>query len=136
MFPRLTLILSLLLLSFEPDFSTFILDLSTAISCTVYLLKFLRFYVRFPFNECGMAPNAAPTMIGIVSVFTFPTSWLYFYLFHLFICFFRCLVFFSTGTETSISLHHFSGWYPVRRLAQFCHYRFIDHTKPHINPLS
>ena len=45
---------------------------------------------------------------------------------NLFLLFFGCLVlFFSVGTDTSISLHHFpalcfSVWYPVCWLAQIC----------------
>ena len=61
------------------------------------------------------APSAAATMKGIVSVFTFPSSWV----FQPFVFFFGCLVFFSAGTDTSISLYHFIpqddirfvGWY-------------------------
>ena len=45
----------------------------------------------FFFYECGMDPNDASKMIGIVFVFTFPT----FLLFKPFVRFFGCLMFFS-----------------------------------------
>ena len=41
---------------------------------------------------------------SILSVFTFPTSWLFLFPF---VRFFACLVFFSAGTDTLINLHHF-----------------------------
>ena len=68
---------------------------------------FSRIFFKFPFIECGMAPSAAPTMTGIVSIFTFPSSWLL----QPFVCFFVRLLFFSAGyffTDTSIRFHHFS----------------------------
>ena len=45
---------------------------SQVVRCPVRFLssfKFFRIFFEFPFIECGMAPSAAPTMTGIVSVF-------------------------------------------------------------------
>ena len=86
-----------------------------AISCMVFSFKF---FFKFSFDECGMAPSAT-TMTGIL--FLLLTFWL----FQPFVRFFGFLVFFPAVTDTLINLHHFSalcfsGWYPVRWLAQFC----------------
>ena len=82
----------------------------SAISWMVSSFRFFIIFFKFPFIECGMAPNA-PTMTGIVSVFV-PhilvisiSKFLYFSLLSASLA----VVFFSAGTDTSINLHHFSA---------------------------
>ena len=93
-------------------------------------------FFKFPFIECGEALSAAPTMTGIVSVFTphilaisafYPLLWLS----GVFFPPVRILQLIYT-----IFSHYASGWYMICWLVQIYQCGFVDHTELCMVPLS